>query len=425
MPRAVLATLVRPAGDTTMPFVVLAVASALLIILGLVMTFSASVVRSTADTGDAFGIFGRQLLWCALGIPALLVGATMDYRLLRRIAVPLLAVSVVAAGLVLVPGLGEEVNGARRWFDLGPVSFQPSELLKLSVPLALAHLMATRWVRVRKGDLSALLLPAVPLLLVVGVAVALGPDLETALLVMAIGGVVLYAAGLPLRLVAGFGVLAGLAAAFEVARAGFRRGRIAAWLDPAADPSNFGYQTRQGFLALGSGGQWGVGLGRGRGKWLYVPNAHTDFIFAILGEELGLLGTFSVLLLFAAVAVGGVLTARRAPDPFGRLIATAITTWLLLQAAMNIGSVVGLFPVTGVTLPLVSFGGSSLLVTMAGIGVLLSVARAGKPAPRPAQPVPPAPERARATPVGRRPERRSAGVTRARAGGGLAGPGAA
>jgi cell division protein FtsW len=415
----VLATLVRPAGDTTMPFIVLAVASALLLVLGLVMTFSASVVRSTADTGDAFGIFGRQLLWCALGIPALLITATMDYRLLRRIAVPLLAVSVAGACLVLVPGLGEEVNGARRWFDFGPVSFQPSELLKLSVPLALAHLMATRWARVRRGDVSALLLPALPLLGVVGLAVALGPDLETALLVVAIGGVVLYASGLPLRLVAGLSVLGCALGAVGVAQANFRQGRIAAWLDPASDPSNFGYQTRQGFLALGSGGNWGVGLGRGRGKWLYVPNAHTDFIYAILGEELGLLGTLSVLLLFVGVAVAGVLAARRAPDPFGRLIATAITTWLLLQAALNIGSVVGLFPVTGVTLPLVSFGGSSLLVTMAGIGVLLSVARAGTSAggprsekPRTEKPV--TEEPVIDAPARLRPVRTASGATRAR-----------
>jgi len=407
-PRALLGGLSRPAGDTTMPFLVLAGCSLLLLVLGLMMTFSASSVRSTAETGDAFGIFGRQLLWCALGIPALVVAATMDYRRLRRFAVPLLAVSVVAALLVLVPGLGEQVSGARRWFDLGPVSLQPSELLKLTVPLALAHLMATRWARVRRGDLSALLLPAIPLLIVVGAAVALGPDLETSLLIVAIGGSVLYASGLPLRLVAGFGLLACVVAAAEVARAGFRRGRIAAWLDPAGDPSNFGYQTRQGFLALGSGGKFGVGVGSSRGKWLYVPNAHTDFIYAILGEELGLLGTMSVLLLFAGIAVGGVLTARRAPDPFGRLIATAITTWLLLQAAMNIGSVVGVFPVTGVTLPLMSFGGSSLLVTMAGIGVLLSVARAGTPAggPRTDQPLPDAPVRpdpARGVPGGGRP----------------------
>jgi cell division protein FtsW len=205
------------------------------------------------------------------------------------------------------------------------------------------------------------------------------PDLETAGLIVAIAGVMLVAAGLPGRIIGFASVVLMLVGAAGIASAGYRRGRFIAWLDPMADPSNYGYQTVQGYLALGSGGINGVGLGQGRGKWLWIPNAHTDYIFAIIGEELGLLGATFVLVLFTLLAVGGIRTARSAPDAFGRLLAVGITAWLLLQAVINIGSVVGLLPVTGVTLPLLSFGGSSLVLTMIGVGLLLSVARHARP----------------------------------------------
>jgi len=365
------------AGRLTVPAVLLATGAGVLLVLGLVMTFSASFVQSTLQDGNPFGIFLRQLLWCGVGLVPTALAAMVDYRRWRRIALPLLAVSLGASAVVLVPGLGTEMNQARRWFDLGFATFQPSELLKLAVPLGFAHLLALRWSEIRRGHLRALLMPAVPVLVLGGLLVLLGPDLETALLVAAIGASVLYAAGLPLRLLAAVGVTGAAVAAGAVLSSTFRRGRVLAWLDPASDPSHYGYQTLQGFVALGSGGIFGQGLGQSRGKWLYVPNAHTDFIFAIIGEELGLLGALSVLALLMLVAVGGVLAAQRAPDPFGRLLATGITAWLLLQAGINVGSVVGLLPVTGVTLPLVSFGGSSLVITMVGVGLLLSIARAG------------------------------------------------
>jgi cell division protein FtsW len=368
-------------GESTPAFVLLAATTATLVVLGLVMAFSASFVRSTGETGDAFGLFLKQLLVCAAGVLPLALLAATDYRRLRPFALPLLAVTLLACALVLVPGIGSEVNGARRWFDFGFVSLQPSELLKVALPLALSHQVARRWTHIRRGDLRALLLPAIPILVVAGGLVVAGPDLETALLVVAIGGVVLYVAGLPGRIIAlglGAGLLVGV---LGIASSAMRRARVLAWLDPTSDPSNTGYQILQGWIALGSGGLFGVGLGASRSKWGYVPNADTDYIFAIIGEELGLVGALTVLLLFVGIAVGGTVAARRAPDPFGRLLATSITAWLLLQAGINIGSVVGLLPVTGVTLPLVSYGGSSLLFTMVGVGILLSVARAGRPGP--------------------------------------------
>ena len=349
-----------------------------LLLVGLVMTFSASFVQSAAQTGDAFGIFAKQLLWCAVGLGPMVAAAAVDYRRLRPFAGPLMLATLLACVVVLVPGLGIEVNGARRWFNLGFANFQPSELLKLALPLYVAHVVARRWPRLRQGDVTALLMPAAPVVGVAALLILLEPDLETAVLVAVIGGLVLYVAGLP-----GFILATGAGVAVAVAAAGilstpFRRARFAAWMDPTAYADTFGYQTVQGFIALGSGGWFGAGLGQGRGKWLYIPNAHTDFIFAIIGEELGLLGGLFVLGLYVALGVGGIRTARHAPDPFGRLLAAGITAWLLLQATINIGSVVGLFPVTGVTLPLVSFGGSSLVFTMVGLGVLMSIARAGR-----------------------------------------------
>ena len=370
----------RPAGRSTPQFWLLVATVAALVLLGLVMTFSSSFVRSVNESGDAFDIFSRQLQWTLLGIPVLGVVACADYRTLRRWAGPAFAVALLLSALVLVPALGHKVSGARRWFLLGPISVQPSELLKLALPLWVAAVLAGRWSRLRKGDLHGLLLPAVPGIVLAAALVLAGPDLETAALIAAVGGVCLYAAGLPNRVVA-FGVGAVAAAgALGIVTSEFRRGRIQAWLDPMTSADGYGYQSLQGLLAMGSGGVFGRGLGQGRGQWLYVPNAHTDFIFAIIGEELGLIGAMSVLGLFVALAVAGTRTARRAPDPFGRLLAAGITWGLLLQAAINIGSVVGLLPVTGVTLPLLSSGGSSLLVTMASLGVLMSIARAGQEA---------------------------------------------
>ena len=363
------------AGDTTTEFIVLAGTVGTLIILGLVMTFSASFVESTAQTGNAFGIFSRQLLWSVLGMPLLIAAAVTDYHRWRRLAPPLLAIALVTAIAVLVPGVGVTVNGARRWLDLGPLNFQPSELLKVALPLYLASLLAARWPQLRAGGLRALVLPALPLTLLSAALVMAEPDLETAALIAAVAGIVLFAAGLPARIMWAGAVVTLVGGAAAIATSPFRRGRVLAWLDPMSDSANFGYQTVQGYLALGSGGWTGVGLGAGRGKWLYIPNAHTDYIFAIIGEELGLLGAIFVLLLFVSLAVTGIRTARLAPDPFGRLLAVSLTGWLLLQAAINIGSVVGLLPVTGVTLPLVSFGGSSLVFTMLGVGVIMSVSR--------------------------------------------------
>lgn len=346
-----------------------------LLLLGLVMTFSASFVQSTAQSGDAFEVFNRQAFWAVIGLPVAALIAMVDYRTWRR-GIPL-ALGATLAALVLVLVIGEEINGSRRWFTVGPFSLQPAEIVKLTLPMFTAHMLALRWARVRRGDLTALVWPAVPALLLSGVLVALSPDLESAVLVCTIGLTPLFIAGLPLRILAVTGIAVGAMAAYAIQTTPYRVGRMAAWLDPTNEAfrDGYGYQTTQGFIALGNGGVFGVGLGQGRGKWLYVPNAHTDFIYAIIGEELGMIGAMLVLATFLGLTYVGVRVASRAPDTYGRLLAAGITAWLALQAAINISSVVGVLPVTGVTLPLVSFGGSSLVITMAGIGMLIGIAR--------------------------------------------------
>ncbi|MBW3602398.1 MAG: putative lipid II flippase FtsW [Actinobacteria bacterium] len=368
-----------PARRTSPELRMVAVCAGSLFVLGMVMTFSASFVSSTAETGDPFGIVTRHALWCALAVPAGYAASRVQPRTWRRMALPLLAFALLAALLVLVPNLGVSANGSRRWFDIGPVTFQPSEVVKLGVALWSAHILARAWPRLRAGDVRSLLVPVAPMLFAAVVLVAASPDLETAFIVAVAGGVPLFLAGLPLRLVAGGALLGGLGMWSEIVGREYRQARIEAWFDPLAYYDTIGYQTSQGFFALASGGWFGVGLGQGRGKWLYVPNAHTDFIFAIIGEELGLVGGLTVIALFTALGVAGVRITRRAADPFGRLLAGAITGWIMVQAFTNVGSVVGLLPVTGVTLPLVSFGGSSLFVTAVAIGMLAGVARSLAP----------------------------------------------
>ena len=368
-----------PSGDTTLLFGVLTATVVVLILLGLLMTFSASFVRSALEDGDAFGIFRRQLLWCLVGVPLTIAVALRDYRRWRPWVRPLTAISLLLAVIVVTP-VGIEVAGSRRWLAVGPLVFQPAELLKIAIPLFGADELARRWGAIRSGDLWALLVPLVPMLVVVAVIIMAEPDLETAGLLVAIGVAMLYVAGLPTRWLLASAAAALVLGGIGIATADFRAGRFAAWLDPMSDASVYGYQTLQGYYALGSGGWLGAGLGGGRGKWLYLPNAHTDFIFAIIGEELGLLGALLVLVLYVVIAVVGIRIAAQAPDSFGRLLATGLVVGILLQAAINMGSVVGLLPVTGVTLPFVSFGGTSLVVTMVSAGLLLSIARHIRPA---------------------------------------------
>ena len=352
------------------------IATALLTLAGLVMVLSASSVSAFAEYGSSFLFFKRQLLYAGIGTVALLTAARLRYQAWRRLWVPFLVLTVVLMVFVLNPSVGKQVGGAARWIQMGPFSLQPSEPAKFAVVAAAAAILSGN-LRTLDADPLRWMLPLGLVVGLVSLLILLQPDLGTMTVVAATAFVMLFLAGVRLRLLATTAVLAGGTGFALIMGAGYRRARLLSFLHPWSDPQNTGYQIVQSLIALGSGHVVGVGLGAGRQKWMYVPNAHTDFIFSILGEELGLVGELVVLALFGSLLYGGVCIALRAPDAFGRLLAGGITASLGLQALVNLGAVTGVLPITGVPLPFVSFGGSSLVVSMAAVGVLLSIGRAG------------------------------------------------
>ena len=354
----------------------------LLLALGLVMVLSASSVRSYATYHSSYTIALKQGIFIAVGLPAMWVSSRLPVRAWRIVATPLLLISFVLLVLVLVPGVGKRVDGATRWIPLpGGFNLQPSELAKLALTLWGADLL----VRKHKllGEWKHLFVPLLPAVCALGALVMLEPDMGTTIVIVSVALALLWVVGTPSRY---FGtllaVVVGLAAVLAVADP-YRLQRLTSFLHPFNDRLVTGYQAVQGLYALSSGGWLGLGLGASREKWSGgLPNAHTDYVFAIIGEELGLLGTLTVLLLFATLVYAGIRIAKRTTDPFSRLAATGITAWLAAQSMVNIGAVVGLLPITGIPLPLISFGGSALVPTLVGIGLLLSIARreAGAPA---------------------------------------------
>jgi len=354
----------------------LSISVALLTMAGLVMVLSASSVSAFAKYGSSFLFFKRQLLYSVIGSVALLAASRVRYQVWQRAWVPLLAASFVLLILVLHPSVGTVAGGAARWIQVGPVSFQPSELAKFAVVAACAAVLARNMKRLEAEPARWI----VPLVLIVGTVsllILLQPDLGTMMVIAVAAFLLLFLAGVRLRLLLTTALFSGVVGFALIMGKGYRRTRFLSFLHPWSDPQHTGYQIVQSLIALGSGHLYGVGLGASRQKWTYVPNAHTDFIFAILGEELGLLGELIVLTLFGALVYAGIRIALRAPDAFGRLLAGGITAWLGIQALVNLGAVTGLLPITGVPLPFVSFGGSSLIVSLAAVGVLVSIGRAG------------------------------------------------
>ncbi len=340
-------------------------------LLGLVMVLSASSVTGISEGANPRAYFDRQLLGLALGVVAFIITSRIHYSFWARVAQPAMFGTYAALFGVLL--FGVKVDGARRWLDFGPLRFQPSELAKLTMVLFIAHLLSTREAHIGdpRRSLNAVLVFFVPL----AALVFAEPDLGTTIILAAIMLSMLFVAGVPLRplfVLGGIGVACATAAAFAQP---YRVRRLIAVSDPWSDPTGAGWQTLQSLTGLANGGLNGVGLGQSRVKWGYLPNSHTDFIYAIIGEELGLLGALVVLAAVLLLGVLGYRTAMRASDLFGQLLAGGITSWFMVQAFVNIGGVVGLVPITGVTLPFVSFGASSLLVTMAAAGLLLNISR--------------------------------------------------
>ena len=346
---------------------------AMLCVTGLMMVLSASSVEALRSYGGAWVFFERQAVWVLVGALALVGAAAVDYRRWSRLVVPLVAASFVLLVLVLVPGIGITAGGSTRWLGRGWLRVQPSELAKLAVLLFGADLLARRTDRVREWRM--VLRPIALTSGLLAMLVLAQPDMGTAMLMVLIVLVLLFVGGVPLLSMGSVGLVTALGALGLAKIEGYRWVRVLSFRDPFGDPSNTGYQVAQSLVALGTGHVGGVGLGASRAKWGFLPNAHTDFIFAIVGEELGLIGTVLVVARFVTVAALGVRAALRAPDRFGALLAGGVTAWVCGQAVVNMGAVIGLLPVTGVPLPFVSFGGSSLVVTMAATGILLNIAR--------------------------------------------------
>ncbi len=348
-------------------------ATALLIVFGIVMVWSSSYVESTSVS---FTVVEKQALWVGIGLPLMFVASRLPVRAFRLMAYPALLGSLVLLFAVMVPGLGVSINGATRWLSLGgPFTIQPSEFAKLALVLWGADLIARKETLGTLDTTTRILVPLLPVGLVVLLFVVKGNDLGTSLVILTIVLTLLWCAGTPVRVIAGLIALTGSGVTYLAISEPYRLQRLLDFANPFKQLQGAGWQARQGIYALASGGWWGLGLGNSREKWGYLPEAHSDFIFAIIGEELGLVGSLAVLLLFAVLAYAGIRVAQRSRDAFSRLAASAVVGWLLVQALVNVGAVVGLLPITGIPLPLISAGGSSLLPTMFALGMLMSLAR--------------------------------------------------
>ncbi|WP_285779920.1 putative lipid II flippase FtsW [Microtetraspora sp. NBRC 13810] len=346
--------------------------SSLLLALGLMMVLSASSIEALQETETPFYWFLKQLLFAALGVPLMWVCSRLPQRFFRLAGYPLMALSIL--GLLIVIFVGTSQLGAQRWIDIGPFYLQPSEPAKLGLALWGADLLARR-ARAGRIEWRQLLIPLMPGTAIIAIMVMLGRDLGTTLVLLLIFLALLWVVGVPLRLFAGILAVAVLAAAIMIIVEPYRLARVSSFLFPWEDAQGDGYQSVQGQIAMGSGGWFGLGLGSSRQKWSWLPHAESDFIFAILGEELGLAGTLAVVALYGLLGYAGLRVASRVNDPFIRLASAAMVAWIAGQAIVNIGAVIGVLPITGIPLPLVSYGGSALLPTLAALGMLLSFAR--------------------------------------------------
>ncbi|MFY9271262.1 MAG: putative lipid II flippase FtsW [Candidatus Manganitrophaceae bacterium] len=360
----------RVGGD---PFLILIIL--LLGIAGLLMIYSASGILAGKNYQDSAFFLKRQMLWMAVGIAVFLGAARVNLDRLRGAIVPLTLIMFGLLISVLLPGVGSEVNGARRWIRLGPIAFQPSEAAKLFAVIYLSHYVVKK--RDQLHDFFEGLSPA---LIVIGLMAALilvEPDLGTTVTILGLAALLLFLGGVSLKHLASLGLLMIPVVSYWILKTPYRRGRLLSYMNPENDPQAGGFQMIQSYLALGSGGIFGNGLGEGRQKLFYLPEPHTDFIFALIGEELGLIGTLSLLFLYFLLFWKGLRIARFTEEPFRRMLAIGTTLMIVLPALMNMGVVTGLLPTKGLALPFVSYGGSSLVVNCAAMGLLYGISKGG------------------------------------------------
>ena len=342
--------------------------------MGLLGIASAGVSYGNVRFGDPYYFFKEQLIGLAVGSVLLLFAERIPYGLWRRFVVPLFILALIFLILVFIPGFGTTVYGAARWVDLGIFSFQPSEIMKIAIIFYLAAWLSRRDSRTA-GDFYEGFIPFLVILSLVGFLIIKQPDTGTLGLIFCISLSIFFASGANLRHIAGLIVLAFAALAVLIKIAPYRMQRFLVFLNPEHDPLGAGYQMTQAFLAIGTGGWFGVGLGHSRQKFNYLPEPVTDSIFAVLAEETGLLGGAVIISFFLFFLWRGIRVARNAPDKFGELLAVGIVAWVVSQAFINIAAITGLIPLTGIPLPFISFGGTSLAVLMAAVGVLLNISR--------------------------------------------------
>lgn len=358
------------------PLVLLLVAAFSL--LGLIMVLSSSMVIDYDSRGSALFHFRRQLIWVGLGWGLLILTSIVDYRRWAKLASPMLIVSLSLLGLVLVPGLGVTVNGATRWLQLGPIIFQPAEFAKFALIVWAAKFLAGRNEHIRNPRLS--IRPVLLVLVLTSLLILGQPSLGSTVVVATIVFTMLLVAGCRIGSLLRWGSL-GLAGVLLLSfSADYRRQRITAFLDPWDDPFGSDYQSIQSMVSIASGGFNGLGLGAGRAKWGYLPFSNTDFIFAVIAEELGFIGAAVTILLFMLLAGVGVHIATRASTNFAFLLIAGFVTWMVVQFFINVGATLGLLPITGVPIPFLSFGGSALILNMAAMGVIINIARQGRKA---------------------------------------------
>lgn len=346
---------------------------ALLLGIGIVMVYTSSTAVAQEDFGNPYYFLQRQTIWVLIGFAFMWGFASITPWVWQKHSRTFLLISIAFLILVVIPGIGIYRLGARRWLGAGPLTFQPSEAAKFAFIMWLSNYLSKHPREI--SDFFRGLLPGLMVLGLLFALIMLEPDLGTSLSLAGTGALMLFAAGAELWHLGGLGVL-GAAGVFALAKIDAERwSRITTFLNPWADPTDSGYQIIQALLAFGSGGLFGVGLGASRQKYFYLPERHTDMIYAVLGEELGFIGAVLVLLLFMAFAWRGYRIAIQAPDRFTSLLAAGVTSLITLQAAMNIAVVTASIPSTGIPLPFLSYGGTSLLITLSGVGILLGVSR--------------------------------------------------
>jgi cell division protein FtsW len=346
---------------------------AALLVIGVTATISASSAVAIDQQSDSFYFFKKQLVGIGLGVVAMAIASRVPYHTYKRLAVPIFVGTV---GLLLATLLfGTGAGGAQRWIVVGPITIQASEIAKFAVIVVLASVLDKK--RKLLSDFGHFAAPVVAVMGVTGLLVMLQPDLGTTIVIAAAALAVILTSATPVRFVIYTGLSGAFLATVLAFSADYRLDRLTGFRDPWSDVEGTGWQLIQSWYALGSGGMTGVGLGASRARWFYLPNAHTDFIYAIIGEETGFVGGLLVMLLFVLLGAAGWAIAARAVDPFGRMVATGITVWLSFQAIVNIGGVVGVLPITGITLPFVSYGSTAVAVSLGAVGVLANIAYSG------------------------------------------------